>query len=1077
MWINVVEANAKAFGWSDRIVKYQALQKLRNTAQTWYNSLQKNETRWTTWKWKQWRDTLLDTFQTHRNMYSMLKELMQVKPIENQSLYEFYFQQKSRIDRLRLLFSEQDIISIIVGSIGNANICTAAEAGNFRYCDELASFLHGKTYSIYENKSVAQRSNSIPRYSYSRPLSNKREITENNEPTVNSNFTQNVVCFRCGETGHKKTHCPASEKIKCNHCSKLGHVESVCRKAKLKTENNVEVKRIATVCSKDKFMKEVLLNNCKCQAFIDMGSSCSLITPILAKELNLLPFRLKKIIVLTGFKTDAVTQVTHGVNVHLLIDKAELNITMYLLDNLSGCPLLIGRNFTEDKSIMYMRVGNNLTFCQASCEQVALIDSSMFDCSSTEQNELLNNLFSKYPQVIAKDLHSLGLTSCIELEIELTTNKPVYQRPYRMSEAEKVLTRELVDDLKKNNIIRESSSPYASPAILVNKPNGEKRLCIDYRALNKITVKEKYPMPITEDLISRLHDAKIFTSLDLKSGYYHVKCSEGSIPKTAFVTPDGHYEFLRMPFGLCNAPSVFQRLMDMVLGKLRFERIICFMDDLLIATPTLDENIQQLENVLEILQKNGLTINLDKCHFFKTCIDFLGYRISVDGLRPSSKKLKAVEGYPVPQNAHQVRQFLGLINYFRKFIKNCAILSRPLTSLLKRDSKWEWGIGQLQAFSTLKKELLENAVLNIFNPKLPIILYSDASREGVACILTQITDEGERPVHFYSRQTTNEEKKYHSFELEFLAIVVGLQKFRHYLLGSIFKIITDCNAVKYTINKKDINSRIGRWVLLTQEFTFEILHRPGTQMQHVDALSRNPPLVDDPFHVSIDSVMAITEGDWLLSVQLQDPNICSIREILESGNAESHKKIFKDYELLGNKVYRRTEYGRRWLVPKKCIWQIIRANHDDLGHFAIDKTVDRIRSLYWFPKIKKIVTKYVKNCLNCIFSKSINGKKEGKLFPIPKYARPFHTLHIDHLGPFVKTTLGNTYILVTVDSFTKFVFISSVRNTKSRVVVNELNKIFKVFGNPKRLICDAGSAFTSHMFVNFCKKKTLDTMS
>lgn len=640
-----------------------------------------------------------------------------------------------------------------------------------------------------------------------------------------------------------------------------------------------------------------------------------------------------------------------------------------------------------------------------------------------------------------------------------------------MSEAERAVTRELVEDLKTNNIIRESRSPYANPAILVNKPNGEKRLCIDYRALNKVTVKEKYPMPITEDLISRLYCAKIFTSLDLKSSYYHVKCSENTIPKTAFITSDGHYEFLRMPFGLCNAPSVFQRLMDVVLGKLRFESIICYMDDLLIATETLDENVQQLENVFEILQKNGLTINLDKCHFFKASIDFLGYNISADGVKPGSKKLKAIEGYPVPQNAHQVRQFLGLINYFRKFIKNCAILSRPLTNLLKKDSKWEWGNSEFQAFSSLKKELLENAVLNIFNPKLPIILYSDASRDGVACILTQITDEGEKPVHFYSRQTTNEEKKYHSFELELLAIVVGLQKFRHYLLGSIFKIITDCNAVRHRINKKDINSRIGRWVLLTQEFTFEILHRPGTRMQHVDALSRNPSFDDDRLPISTESVMAINESDWLLSVQLQDPSICSIREILESGNAEPHRKVFKDYELLGNKVYRKTEYGRRWLVPKKCIWQVIRANHDDLGHFAVDKTVDRIRSLYWFPKLKKTVSKYVKNCLNCIYSKNINGKKEGKLYPIPKYARPFHTLHIDHLGPFVKTTLGNTHILVTVDSFTKFVFISPVRNTKSRVVINELNKIFKVFGNPKRIICDAGSAFTSHTFVNFCKEK------
>lgn len=367
--------------------------------------------------------------------------------------------------------------------------------------------------------------------------------------------------------------------------------------------------------------------------------------------------------------------------------------------------------------------------------------------------------------------------------------------------------------------------------------------------------------------------------------------------------------------------------------------------------------------------------------------------------------------------------------------------------------------------------MIHDALLTIFDPKLPTVLYTDASRDGVGCILTQLTDKGEKPIQFYSRQTTNEEKKYHSFELEFLAIVVGLQKFRHYLLGSKFQIYTDCNAVKYTINKQEINSRIGRWVLLTQEFTFEIVHKPGTQMQHVDALSRNPICDEGSAPMCNESVLAITEGDWLLSVQLQDPNVCAIREILESGDAELNKKIFNDYELLGNKVYRRTEYGRRWVVPKKCIWQVIRANHDEIGHFAVDKSIERIKSLYWFPKMKKIVTKYIKNCLNCIYSKNVHGKKEGRLFSIPKYARPFHTLHIDHLGPFVKTTRKNTYLLVTVDSFTKFVFISPVRNTKSQVVINELDKIFNVFGNPKRLICDAGSSFTSKLFVKYCTDK------
>lgn len=368
-----------------------------------------------------------------------------------------------------------------------------------------------------------------------------------------------------------------------------------------------------------------------------------------------------------------------------------------------------------------------------------------------------------------------------------------------------------------------------------------------------------------------------------------------------------------------------------------------------------------------------------------------------------------------------------------------------------------------------------DAVLKIFDPKLPVNLYTDASRDGIGCILAQTTDSGEKPVYFYSRQTSNDEKKYHSFELELLAIVAGLQKFRHYLLGTSFKITTDCNAVRHALSKQEIIPRISRWVLYTQEFTYEVVHRAGSQMQHVDALSRNPVSDVGNSSVSVEGVstITVTEGDWLLSVQLQDPGICSIRDILQSGEAETNKQIFNEYDLLGNKVYRRTEFGRRWLVPKQCVWYVIRANHDDVGHFAVDKTVKRIRSKYWFPHLKKTVTKYIKNCLNCIYFKNIHGKKPGKLYPIPKHARPFHTLHVDHLGPFVKTTQKNSYLLVLVDSFTKFVFISAVKNTKSKVVVNELNKIFKIFGNPKRLVCDAGSAFTSKLFSSYCQDRNI----
>ncbi|KAG6465497.1 hypothetical protein O3G_MSEX015187 [Manduca sexta] len=616
MWINVVEANARAFGWSDRVLQYQALQKLRNTAKTWYDSLQKNKTGWTTWKWKDWRNTLVDTFQIKRNMYSLLKDLVQTKPSDGQSLYEFYFQQRGKIDRMRLTFSEQDIISIIVGSIGDKNISTAAEAGNFRYSDDLASFLHGKNYSEPEQKPTHKQNNYQNKY-IPRTYNNMDKKFENSSNLSTVNNSSVITCFRCGEVGHKKTNCNHKDNVKCNFCTRLGHLELACRlKPKTKIEKDNDVKLIIEPNPKDKFCKEVELNGYKQQAFIDMGSSCSLITSSLACELNLASFKLDPPVLLTGFKVNSCSRVTQAVNVNLKVDNTNLNITLYIFDELSGSPILIGRNFTEDKRIMYSRIGNNLTFSTINNEHTHLIELTAVNTDSVRNKSILDKILAKYPHVVSDNLQTLGQTSCVELEIELTSSKPVCYQPYRMSESEKLVIRKIIDDLLKNGIIQESNSPYASPVLLVDKSSGEKRMCIDYRSLNKITVKEKYPMPIVEDLLDKLRGCKYYTSLDLKSGYYQIKVKENSIAKTAFITPDGHYEFKRMPFGLCNGPSVFQRLMNTVLGKLRFDRVICYMDDLLIATDSINENIIRLEEVLKVLQDNGLTINLTKCHFF-----------------------------------------------------------------------------------------------------------------------------------------------------------------------------------------------------------------------------------------------------------------------------------------------------------------------------------------------------------------------------------------------------------------------------------------------------------------------------
>lgn len=588
--------------------------------------------------------------------------------------------------------------------------------------------------------------------------------------------------------------------------------------------------------------------------------------------------------------------------------------------------------------------------------------------------------------------------------------------------------------------------------------------CVDYRALNKITVKDKYPLPLKEDQIDRLSGYKYFISLDLFSGFFQIPLSPKSIPYTAFVTPDGMYEFLRMPFGLANAPAVFQRMINIVFSELRFTKILVYIDDVLIPARTINEALSVLREVLQLMQLNGLTLKLSKCYFLKTQIEYLGYTISESEIRPGKCKAEAVAKFPAPRDVHQVRQFLGLTGYFRKFIHDYVRKSNALCKLLHKDAQWQWGEKENNAFLILKNSLISQPILRIYDPVLQCILYTDASRIGLAGILTQRNDNEtkEWTIAYFSRQTRLTEQCYHSFELEALAVVESVKRFRHYLLGKHFILVTDCSAVKHALEKKEINMRIARWVMTLNEFSFEIKHKAGTQMQHVDALSRNPLINECSFSVSI-----IKREDWMLIAQKQDRQINELRTVLRSGEARDNKAIFNDYIMKGEMVYRNTLHGPRWVVPKSARFQVCRMNHDDLGHYAFDKTYDIMVSKYWFAHMRQFVRKYINNCLNCLYFKASGRKKPGFLHPIPKIPIPFHTIHADHLGPFMKTKSGNTHLLVIIDAFTKFILMYAVKSTQTKHVIKSFEECIKIFGVPRRVITDAGTAFTSHIFREF----------
>ena len=465
------------------------------------------------------------------------------------------------------------------------------------------------------------------------------------------------------------------------------------------------------------------------------------------------------------------------------------------------------------------------------------IDTRLTSLQRNDMFELLKlnrHIFSSNPK-------GPGMVTHVEHSIDTGNAAPIKQRAYRTSKAEEQHIKKELDEMMENGIIRESSSPWSSPVVLVTKKDNSLRFCIDYRKVNNITTKDSYPLPKIQDTLDALYGAKYFSSLDFASGYWQIKVRDEDIPKTAFVTKQGLFEFIRMPFGLCNAPGTFQRAMDVLLTGLNWKIALIYIDDILIYSSTYEKHLKDVQLVIDRLSDAKFTVKLSKCFFGREEVNYLGHLVTSKGILPDPSKVIAIKQFPIPQTLTQVRSFLGLTTYYHRFVPCYSTIAEPLYRLQKKNIHFSWSNECQQAFDSIKQLLISSPTLRYPNFDREFLLMTDASNVGVGAILSQIDiDEKEYVIGYASRALSNEERNYSTTERECLAVLFGIKFFRPYLHGTHFTIITDHGSLTWLMNLRDCNGRLARWSLQLQGLHYSIKHRPGREHANVDALSRSP---------------------------------------------------------------------------------------------------------------------------------------------------------------------------------------------------------------------------------------------
>ena len=745
----------------------------------------------------------------------------------------------------------------------------------------------------------------------------------------------------------------------------------------------------------------------------------------------------------------------------------------------------------NDKTEQLRSIENN-TPRSENVDKLTRINKNHVNCEdSTKTNQILDLLNQNRGAIWLKG-EPLGSFKGDELEIKLKSDDIINKAPYQIPHYKQKNVYDQIKDLEKNNIIERSKSNFNSPLHVVDKRNGEYRICVDYRALNSITIPITFPMPRITELLNSLGEAKVISSLDLKSAYHQCYVKPEDRHKTAFTVKNTKFHWNRVPYGLVSSPAYFSRIINETLYDLIGDHVFCYLDDILIVTKNENDHINRIRDVLERLARADLKLNLEKCTFFAKKIKFLGYYISEKGLTMDDEKANSIERMENPKNKKQLQAFLGAVNYYRIFIKNLAMIAEPLYRLLRKNVKYEWREEHSIAVKTLKEKLADTPILKYPNFEKPFILCTDASLTGIGACLMQLHNKVLHPISFMSKRLTPAQQNYSTTKREALSLIYALEHFRQIILCYPVTVYTDHFPLKGILSKPTKDACLNRWSLLVQEYNIDLKYIPGKDNILADVLSRLtnkdsaegiPEKLDESLLEKINRLEdelnsyipeKLPWDERKLRTWQKKDEFCmlirkNLRENLKATSQLVKVKIIKDILFVHRKL-KRGKFTDEFLVPyvpNGLMEDAFKIIHIDstAGHQGFDRTLKLFQKNFFNKDEVKTLKELGKACVSCIKAKATTSEVPLKTYPIP--TRPFHTISIDILGPLPITTENSRFILVTRDFTTRYTILKAIPSKNTATIIKCFREIIADYGASEVVLSDNAKEFVSEEFRKF----------